>query len=189
MSAWRAACSARHAEKEWGFEKASTSVGDSAWRGAEQAIENCLGVMEMVVLRDEMMARVLVIEDDSDNRLFLQELLRLNTHEVHTARDGRDALSWLQTQRLLPDCILLDLDMPIMTGQEFFRQLQNEPRFSRIRIIILSGDLHSYANDLPSVAACLEKPAPPEVLVDVVGQCASFRRGGTDRVRRPPPDH
>jgi CheY-like chemotaxis protein len=135
------------------------------------------------------MARVLVIEDDSDNRFFLQELLRLNTHEVHTARDGQDALSWLRTQRLLPDCILLDLDMPIMTGQEFFRQMQDEPRFSRIRVIILSGDLHGHADDLPRAATFLEKPAPPDVLVDVVARCASSGRDGTARGRRPTLDH
>jgi CheY-like chemotaxis protein len=132
------------------------------------------------------MARVLVIEDDTDNRLFLQELLRLNTHEVHTARDGQDALSWLRTEQLLPDCILLDLDMPIMTGQEFFRQLRGDPRFSRIRVIILSGDLHRHANDLPRAALCLEKPAPPDVLVDVVTRCASFHRDETGHARKPP---
>ena len=135
------------------------------------------------------MARVLVIEDNTENRFFLQELLRLNSHEVHTACDGEDALSWLQTQRLLPDCILLDLDMPIMTGQEFFRRLQGDPRFSRIRVIILSGDLPKHGNDLPRAAACLEKPASPDVLVNLVARCASFRGDERTHARKPPLSH
>jgi CheY-like chemotaxis protein len=119
------------------------------------------------------MARVLVVEDDADNLRFLQELLQLETHEVHTARDGREALVWLERQRQLPDCILLDLDMPIMTGQEFFRRVQDEPRFAEIRIIILSGDPHRHANDLPRTTACLEKPAAPDLLIETVARCAA----------------
>jgi CheY-like chemotaxis protein len=122
------------------------------------------------------MARVLVVEDDSDNRHFLQELLEVADYDVHTACDGQDALTWLRTHRFLPDCIILDLDMPIMTGQEFVDRLRAEPRFSSIQIIILSGDLHQRANDLSRAHTCLEKPAAPEALVGAVAQCVESRR-------------
>ena len=119
------------------------------------------------------MARVLVVEDDDDNRRFLQELLQLETHEVHTARNGREALIWLRSQQRLPHCIVLDLDMPIMTGQEFFRLVQDEPRFAQIRIIILSGDPHRHADGVPRTTACLEKPAAPDRLIATVARCAA----------------
>ena len=118
------------------------------------------------------MGRVLVVDDDDDNRRFLQELLQLDAHEVYTACNGRDALTWLRTQRVLPHCIVLDLDMPIMTGEEFFRRLQDEPRFAHIRVIVLSGDPHRHTDHLPPTIACLEKPAPPEMLTDIVARCA-----------------
>ena len=117
------------------------------------------------------MARVLVIDDDTDNRRFLQHVLQVATHDVHTARDGQDALAWLRTQSFPPDCIVLDLDMPIMTGQELFSRLQADPQFCHIGIIILSGDLDRHVSHLPRSAVCLEKPAPPEVLVDAVARC------------------
>ena len=118
------------------------------------------------------MARVLVVEDDDDNRRFLQELLQLDAHEVHTTRNGREALVWLRGQRQLPHCIVLDLDMPIMTGQEFFRRLQDEARFAQIRIIVLSADPHRHADDLSRTTACLEKPAAPDLLIETVARCA-----------------
>ena len=118
------------------------------------------------------MARVLVVEDDDDNRRFLKTLLQLDTHEVHTAGNGREALAWLRTQQNLPHCILLDLDMPIMPGEEFFHRLQADPRFAQIRIIILSGDPHRHTADLPSTVIRLKKPASPEILTGIVARCA-----------------
>jgi CheY-like chemotaxis protein len=118
-------------------------------------------------------ARILVVEDDEDNRRFLKELLQTDSHEVHTARDGSDALDWLHAQRILPHCILLDLDMPVMTGQELVRHLQAEPRLADIRIIVLSGDPHRHPQDCPRTIACLEKPAPPDLLIDTVTHCAA----------------
>jgi len=117
------------------------------------------------------MGRVLVVEDDDDNRGYLQALLVLDTHEVHTARNGLEALTWLRAQRHLPHCIVLDLDMPVMTGQEFFRQLQNDPRLAHIRVIVLSGDPYRQTDPLPSTVARLEKPAAPEMLTNTVARC------------------
>ena len=121
------------------------------------------------------MGRILVVEDDDDNRNFLQRLLQLDNHEVHTARNGLDALTWLRAQQALPHCIVLDLDMPIMTGEELFWRLQDEPRFADIRVIVLSGDPHRHNDDLPTTIACLEKPARPETLTDIVARCAQPR--------------
>jgi CheY-like chemotaxis protein len=121
------------------------------------------------------MGRILVVEDDDENRSFLQALLQLDNHEVHTARNGLDALTWLRTQQVLPHCIVLDLDMPIMTGEELFWRLQGEPRLAKIRVIVLSGDAHRHTDDLPTAIACLEKPAPPEMLTDIVARCARPR--------------
>ena len=121
------------------------------------------------------MGRILVVEDDDDNRSFLQTLLQLDSHEVHAARNGLDALTWLRTQQVLPHCIVLDLDMPIMTGEELFWRLQDEPRFADIRVIVLSGDAHRHTDDLPTTIACLHKPAPPEMLTDIVARCVQPR--------------
>ena len=125
------------------------------------------------------MGRVLVVEDDADNRGFLEALFLLDTHEVHAACNGLEALTWLRAQRDLPHCIVLDLDMPIMTGQEFFRQLQNDPRLAHIRVIVLSGDPRRQTDHLPPSVARLEKPAAPETLTDIVSRCTQPSRRAT----------
>ena len=114
-----------------------------------------------------------MVEDDDDNRGFLEALFLLDTHEVHAACNGLEALTWLRAQRDLPHCIVLDLDMPIMTGQEFFRQLQNDPRLAHIRVIVLSGDPHRYTHHFPPGVTRLEKPAAPEMLTDIVTRWTS----------------
>ena len=82
------------------------------------------------------MTELLNDEDDEANRVFLKALLQMDAHEVHTARDGRDALTWLHAQRRLPHCIVLDLDMPKLDGLGVAREVQR--RQLPVEMIILT---------------------------------------------------
>jgi len=87
---------------------------------------------------------VLVVDDDSDIRETLQELLGSRGHRADTADNGLMALELLvQTSGSedMPEIILLDLTMPVMSGPELIKELEKDARFSHIPIIIMSANL------------------------------------------------
>jgi two-component system phosphate regulon response regulator PhoB len=83
------------------------------------------------------MARVLVIEDESD----LQEILRYNLgqagHEVRVAGTGTEGLRLAKAE--LPDIILLDLMLPDMSGTEICKILRGNPATQHIHIVMITA--------------------------------------------------
>ncbi|APG60636.1 response regulator [Christiangramia salexigens] len=83
---------------------------------------------------------ILLIEDDEI------EVMKLNRtlsnldykHNIHEARDGKEALDKLNHKYKLPDVIFLDLNMPAMNGIEFLRILKNDETLQFIPAIILT---------------------------------------------------
>lgn len=82
---------------------------------------------------------ILVVEDDLDIRGILTELLENSGYEVTEAVNGADALEKLKTDTSF-NLILLDLMMPIMDGFEFRSQQKNDPRISKIPVVVMSAD-------------------------------------------------
>jgi len=83
------------------------------------------------------MAKVLVVDDEPAIRLLLQAILAQEGHDVDTAADGVEALTYVQ--RELPDVVLLDLAMPHMDGWHFLEELRAVGLRSRVRVIIVSA--------------------------------------------------
>jgi CheY-like chemotaxis protein len=114
------------------------------------------------------MARVLVIDDEVDEREAVQQMLESAGHEVILAAGGKEGLA---KYRLKPvDLILLDLFMPEQDGFETMLVLRRE--FPDVRIIAMSGNIVadamlSVARRLGSVAV-LEKPFTQEQLLMTV---------------------
>jgi CheY-like chemotaxis protein len=82
-------------------------------------------------------APVLVVEDHADLREMLAVLLEAEGYTVQTARNGAEALKCLDDEQ--PSLILLDLMMPVMTGDEFrMRQLAN-PRHKHVPVICMTA--------------------------------------------------
>ena len=67
------------------------------------------------------MSRVLLVEDEKNQRLLYQQELMEEGYEVHVAKDGREALTHLKEHR--PDVIVLDICMPGMDGIETLGQV------------------------------------------------------------------
>jgi CheY-like chemotaxis protein len=118
--------------------------------------------------------RVLVVEDDTDIRETVAELLVEEGYEVQTASSGQDALEWLRDGEVLPDVVLLDLMMPIMDGWTFYDHLQQQAHWAALPIVVVSADanVHEKAARLKPVA-CLRKPVGIDELLGVV---ARFRK-------------
>ncbi|WP_086478319.1 MULTISPECIES: response regulator [Arenibacter] len=81
-------------------------------------------------------------DDDQDDTMFFLEAidgLSLQT-EIKTFDNGVDLMAeLLKREASLPDLIFLDLNMPMMTGEECLIDIRNEPRLANIPIIIYSG--------------------------------------------------
>jgi CheY-like chemotaxis protein len=81
--------------------------------------------------------RVLLVEDDADQRQRLRAWLESQHWLVQEAANGREALACLQVDR--PDVILLDLMMPEMDGFAVVAALQKEPRWRDVPVIVITA--------------------------------------------------
>lgn len=117
---------------------------------------------------------VLVVDDDRDQRTQLEDLLLDAGCDVCVAADGKQALDVLvHTRGPEPDVILLDLNMPNMSGWEFIAIVKSYVRLARIPIIVVSG--HSTNPDAiryGAVAGVIRKPyAVDQLLAAVAHHC------------------
>jgi two-component system, cell cycle response regulator DivK len=88
-----------------------------------------------------MSKRILVVEDQPDNRQIIRDMLAPTDYEITEAEDGEQALAAIAKQR--PDLILMDVRLPIMDGYEVTRQIKADPARNRFPIIATT----SYALD------------------------------------------
>lgn len=84
--------------------------------------------------------RVLVVDDAPFFRMILQDLLEEDGHHVETAENGAAAMTVLAEKSF--DLMILDLNMPELTGYEVLRQLQEyrQGRHRDLRILVLTGE-------------------------------------------------
>jgi CheY-like chemotaxis protein len=116
---------------------------------------------------------LLVVDDDTDLREALEEVLRDAGHTVLGASNGREALDVLARTRPLPGLVLLDMMMPVLDGLGFAQELHTVPEWRDIPVVIFSASA-SNAAVAREVGACayLRKPVDVEVLVETVGEHA-----------------
>lgn len=95
--------------------------------------------------------KIMIVDDDAVSRELLQCMLADLCHTFLTAADGQEALDLL-TLNDDTDLILLDLEMPIMGGQEMLTILRTLPRLLTIPVIIASGNRNDAINALGSGA-------------------------------------
>lgn len=83
---------------------------------------------------------ILLIEDDSIEVMKFNRVIdKLEVkHKILEANNGEDALSFFENQSVLPDIILLDLNMPKLNGLEFLSVLKNNESLKYIPVIVLS---------------------------------------------------
>jgi two-component system, chemotaxis family, chemotaxis protein CheY len=118
---------------------------------------------------------VLLVEDDPSTRETLQEVLEDEGYEVTVAGGGFEAL--LKLEGTLPDVVLLDLVMSMMSGWEFRRRMLADPRLAGIPTILISAaaDLDKHAATL-SVVAAYGKPLDLGGLLDTLASVARPKR-------------
>lgn len=88
---------------------------------------------------------ILLIDDDEDDQEIFLSALNVAACDVKCSIQcsAVDALHQLANQRLSPDVIFLDLNMPVMNGQQFLVEIKKHEILQAIPIIVLSTSSHS----------------------------------------------
>jgi two-component system cell cycle response regulator DivK len=116
-----------------------------------------------------MSQRVLVVEDDEDNRRIVTKILTLDGYEVAEAVDGQQALT--MTREWHPDLILLDLGLPGVNGWEVVKQLKADQELRAIPTVALTAFAMRGDEEQARAAGCddyLPKPARPAEIREIV---------------------
>lgn len=132
--------------------------------------------------------RILVVDDDKDLAAYYAGHLEAANLQVTVTHNAMDAISWLKSS--LPDLILLDVEMPEISGLELAALIRQMDEFSHVPIVFLSADttiqthlasMHLGADDF------LHKPIEPQFLVHSLksrsARARSMRDGRRDLQR------
>ena len=89
------------------------------------------------------MAKILLVEDNEENRDMLSRRLTRRGYKVVIAMDGEQGVTMAQSE--VPDLILMDMDLPVLNGWEATRQLKAASATQAIPIIALTA--HAMVGD------------------------------------------
>lgn len=82
---------------------------------------------------------VLVVDDDEDIGEAIEIILESRGYRCVLARDGEAALELMRTHPL-PQVVLLDMMMPVMSGEEFRVAQLQDPRLAKVPVIVMTAD-------------------------------------------------
>jgi CheY-like chemotaxis protein len=116
------------------------------------------------------MCRVLVIEDEADDALWLMAMLAPRGYEVRLVYDGSKALA--SAQEFQPSVVILDYKMPLMGGADVAWQFHSDAELKSVPIIVCTGlydsTLAAKFPPTPRTLPILEKPVSAERLHEVL---------------------
>ncbi len=84
-----------------------------------------------------MPEKILVIEDNEQNRILMRQILTYHGYDVLEATDGLTGLEMARAH--MPALILLDIQMPVMNGFMVIRELRNNPELRKIKVIAVTS--------------------------------------------------
>jgi two-component system cell cycle response regulator DivK len=115
--------------------------------------------------------RILVVEDQADNRKIIRDMLRATDYEITEAENGEQALTAIAKQR--PDLILMDIQLPIMDGYTATSQIKADPELRSIPIIAVTSYALNGEEKKARAAGCddyVPKPFSPRQLLAKIRQ-------------------
>ena len=121
-----------------------------------------------------MSKRILVVEDQEDNRQILRDLLTNADFEVIEAADGEAGLAAAAAHR--PDLILMDIQLPGLDGYEATRRIKADAALHAIPVIAITAYELNEAEDKARAAGCdayMAKPISPRQLLAKVREYLS----------------
>ena len=123
--------------------------------------------------------KILVVEDDTDIQDLIIVLLRRANYIVITEGNGRDGLAAALTQK--PDLVILDWNMPGLTGLEVCKALRADPRTQHLAVLLLTSRTQELDIDQAFIAGAddyMVKPFRGSELVSRVAALTSREANG-----------
>ena len=111
--------------------------------------------------------KVLIVEDQANERELLATCLRLGGIEVATVSNGREAFDYLHEHEL-PDLVLLDMSMPDVDGPTFLKNIRDDIRLHNLRVFAVSGSARNEFGSALSVDGWFSKPVRIDSLLQAV---------------------
>ena len=112
-----------------------------------------------------MAKKIMVVDDDPNVVYYLVGLFHDNGYETCAAHNAPEAFDMLQKEK--PDLITLDIDMPEVTGPQFYRKFTKMDDLKDIPVIVISGLAKPHLAVKKAVAV-VEKPFDREQLLKIV---------------------
>jgi two-component system chemotaxis response regulator CheY len=120
---------------------------------------------------------ILIVDDSAMMRMMIKRVTGLcgvPIGEIFEAGNGREAIAVLESQQV--DALFTDINMPVMTGTELLRAIEQDGRWPTLLRVIISTDgsaaRRAEADEL-HVRLYVEKPFRPEVMRDVLSELAT----------------
>jgi CheY-like chemotaxis protein len=111
----------------------------------------------------------LIVDDDSNIREALMELLTLRGFTGRSAENGEVALQLLRLRSRLPKLIFLDIAMPVLDGWGFLLERSKDPHLLTIPVIVISASLGIEKRArLAGADSLMRKPLQPNHLLSVI---------------------
>ena len=82
-------------------------------------------------------ALALIIEDHVDSAVIFSEAVKMAGFDVETIRDGETALERLAVVK--PDVVILDLNLPRVSGMDILRQIRSDPRLADTHVVVVTA--------------------------------------------------
>ena len=111
--------------------------------------------------------KVLIVEDQANERELLATCLRLGGIEVATVGNGREAFDYLHEHEL-PDLVLLDMSMPDVDGPTFLKNIRDDIRLHNLRVFAVSGSARNEFGSALPVDGWFSKPVRIDSLLQAV---------------------
>jgi chemotaxis family two-component system response regulator Rcp1 len=123
--------------------------------------------------------QILLVEDNDGDIILTQEALKEGKikNQISVARDGQQAIDLLNKATVLPDLILLDINLPKVNGFEVLAAIKSDDRFKMIPVIMLStsGAENDILTSYNNYANCfITKPVDFNRFMEVVRTIENF---------------
>ena len=120
-----------------------------------------------------MSKTVLYVEDNEFNRKIVRQLLTVTTYRLLEATDGEEGVAMAFDAR--PDLVLMDIQLPKLSGLDATRKIRQDPRTAHIPVIVvtsfaLSGDDQKAFE--AGASAYLAKPYSPRQMLELIRKLA-----------------
>jgi len=104
----------------------------------------------------------LIVDDDDDVRTATQDVMERRGFEVVAVSSGAEALSYIAMD--VPKVMLLDLEMDDMNGFEVLGELQGNPRYRGVEVVVVTGS----GTKLPPHIKVMRKPFKIDALIEML---------------------